>query len=312
MKKNIKISIVIPVYNEQDNVSKISIKLVEILEKITNGYEIIFVDDCSLDDTLLNLVSINKKNNKIKYLEMSRRFGYQNSIFAGLEHSSGDAVITMDADFEHPPAYIFEMYDKWKEGYEVVNMVRDSYNQKTFIFNFFGKLFYKIMNFLSDIKLIENSADFRLIDRKVVDIITSFSERNIFLRGVLPWIGFNHASITYKQDNRLAGRTKFNFAKSYSLAIDGLTSFTTRPLYISIYIGFFFSIIGLFYFIWILYSYIKNSYFLVQGWSTIVSLQLIIGGLILIFFGIIGVYLAKTFDEVKGRPIYLIKKSSDF
>ena len=305
MTNKIDLSIVIPVLNEQENIKELFERISFHLKDSNLKYEIIFVDDCSSDRSLEKIKSIARNRDEIKAIKFSRKFGYQESIFCGMEHSLGKFIITMDSDLQHPPEYILELYKKAKEGFDIVNMVRKVKQNNSIIKRISSALFYNIINKLSPTPVVNESADFRLYNRKVIDSIKLLPEKGLFIRGLVGWLGYNQTQILFNEQPRLKGKSKFNFKRLVKFALKGITNFSTSPLYFSIYIGFIFSLIGM------IYGFITTVNILVlkklyyEGWA-IITLLLFVSGLIMIMLGIIGIYLSIIFKEIKMRPRYIV------
>ena len=305
MENNFKISIVIPCYNEEDNIIPLTEILLKTLKKY-NDYEIIFVDDGSYDKTLKKIKEIRNKNKKIKIISFSRNFGHQNAIKAGFDYSTGDCVISLDSDLQHPPGLIDEMIEKWQQGYQVVYAVRNNFKSLGFFKRTTSKLFYKIINSISDVKMTYNAADFRLIDREVVNAIKQFKENYLYIRGIVSWVGFKQTTIKYKQEKRFSGESKYSLKKMIKFALSGITSFSIKPLKLSLILGF---IISFFSFLYGLYA-LYIAFFTdraITGWTSVIVSVLFIGGIQLFMIGVLGEYLGKLFMENKRRPNYIIK-----
>jgi glycosyltransferase involved in cell wall biosynthesis len=300
------ISIVIPLLNEEGNIKLLSDRLIEVLNSITDVYEIIFVDDGSSDQSLEIIKKLSKENNHIKGITFSRNFGHQIALMAGLEHTQGDIVITMDADLQHPPEVIFNLIQKYNEGYDIVNTLRRDSKHTGYLKKSSSKGFYKIINLLSEVNIEPASADFRLMKRKTVNEFLKLPEKDRFTRGLISWMGFKQTTIEYDTPIRHSGETKYSWRKMIGLATDGITSFSSKPLRISFYIGLFVSLIGLFYAIYAVVQYIQGD--TQPGWTSILVSILIIGGIQLLSIGIIGEYLARIFKESKNRPLYIVKE----
>ena len=303
------LSLIIPVLNEEENINELYHRISSSLEPAKIKYEIIFVDDCSTDRSYEFIESLSKSNNSVRAIRFSRKFGYQESIYCGLEHSIGENVITMDSDLQHPPELILDLINKAKEGYDIVNMVRNKTIKKSYITKIGSSFFYKIINYLSPTKIVNESADFRLYSRKVVDSLKLFPERGIFLRGLVGWMGFKQTDIRFNEQIRKHGESKFNFMRLIKFSLVAITSFSTSPLYFSIYTGFILSSIGIVYGIKIIIDQIFLGAVYNEGWASIIILLLFIGGLIMIMLGIIGIYLSVIFNEIKMRPRYIIDKN---
>ena len=305
------ISIVIPVYNEEEVLSQLHNDLYKSIQDLNTVFEIIFVDDGSTDKSLNILSDLYKKYKNIKILQFSRNFGHQAAILAGMQYAKGDAVITMDADLQHPPELIPELIKKWKEGYEIVYTCRMSTADSSAIKNLTSKLFYKFINILSNIDIPEGSADFRLLDRKVVDALLSFDERRLFLRGIVNWMGYRSLGIPYNAPARAGGSSKYNFIRMASFAVDGITSFSSIPLYISALFGLIISFFSFIYAAFVLYIRLFTDQS-IEGWTSLMVVLLFIGGVQLIALGVIGMYLGRIYDEAKRRPRFLIPNKIGF
>jgi len=306
------LSLVIPVLNEEVNVRELLFRISAHLDNSDLRYEIIFIDDCSNDNSFDIITNLSEGNNSIKAIRFSRRFGYQESIYCGLENSTGEYVVTMDSDLQHPPEIILDMIKKAKEGYDIINMVRNKKRKATFITRLGSSLFYKIINYLSPTPLVNQSADFRLYNRKVVNKIKLFPERGLFMRGIVGWIGFKQLDMKFEEGPRLHGESKFSFMRLVKFALKGLTSFSTSPLYFSIYTGISLSSMGMIYGLIIITNVLFFDKVYNQGWASIISLLLFIGGLIMLMLGVIGIYLSVLFNEIKMRPRYIIDQAIGF
>lgn len=299
------ISIVVPCYNEEENIEALYKALKSVLAD-DHIYELIFVDDGSQDQSLDAIKRLRSNDKNVKYLSFSRNFGHQAAIKAGIDHASGDCIITMDADLQHPPDLLPELIRKWKEGYQVVYTKRRHNRRYGLLKRTWTKLFYKTITWLSDIKIEEGMADFRLIDRQVADLIRSVSDNFLFLRGLLPWYGFPSTVVSFDVHRRHAGKTKYTFRKMMSLAIAGITAFSIRPLRLSVSMGL---IISAGAFLYALYAIYAKLFLgdVVEGWTSVLVAVLFIGGIQLVMMGIIGEYLGKLFLQSKGRPSYIIR-----
>jgi glycosyltransferase involved in cell wall biosynthesis len=302
---NFSVSVVIPCFNEKDNIDILYRHLSTVLETYPD-HELIFVDDGSTDETLETIRSVAKKDPKVRYISLSRNFGHQYALKAGLDHAGGDCVISLDADMQHPPELIPVMIEKWREGYEVVNTIRGDQKSLSASKKLSSGFFYFIINKLSSVEIKPGIADFRLLDRKVVDALKQFSENHLFLRGLIPWMGFRQTSVHFEPADRHKGTTKYTFTRMLRLALDGITSFSSRPLYISISVGSIIAGIAFLYGIYAVYVHLFTDDAL-PGWTSITASVLFIGGIQLIMLGIIGIYLGKLFIENKKRPNYIIR-----
>lgn len=306
--KNYSVSIVIPAFNEAGNIDLLVRKLKDQLKNYYD-YEILFVDDGSEDKTLEILKALCKKNHRVRYISLSRNFGHQNALKAGLDNASGDCVITMDADLQHPPYLIPQLIAKWREGYEVVYTVRLEDHRISFLKRKTSKLFYKVMNWLSDIHIPRGAADFRLLDRSVVNVLKDTKEFYLFIRGITAWMGFRQYAIEYAPDERYSGKTKYTIKRMAGFALTGITSFSIKPLRLSILLGLFFAVLAFGYGVYAILMKLLTDQ-AVPGWASVLVSVLFIGGIQLIVLGIIGEYIGKLFMESKRRPHYVIKEKS--
>lgn len=304
-----KISVVIPMYYEEEVVQECYSRTENILKRLERyDYEIIFVNDGSKDRTLEILEDISKQNYKVKVISLSRNFGHQAAVTAGLRHTTGDAIVIMDADMQDPPEIIEKMIRLWEQGNEVIYAKRRVRKGETPFKLFTAKMFYKILNGLSDVEIPKDTGDFRLADRKVVDVINSLPEHNKFLRGLFSWVGFKQIPLEYERKERFAGKTKYPFKKMLKLASDGIISFSTKPLKLLGILGFLSVVISIFIFIYALISYIFNLNQLTAGWTSLMVTVTFLGGMQLLSIWLISEYIGKIYDESKDRPEYIIDK----
>jgi glycosyltransferase involved in cell wall biosynthesis len=302
------ISIVIPAYNEEENIKEIVFRIEEIFKDLPYNFEIVLVDDGSTDDTLAVVKNLASIKQNLYFIEFSRNFGHQAALKAGLNEARGACVISLDADLQHPPELLIEMLQKWEEGYDIVYTLRKFDKSISKRKTKSSQLFYKFLNSISDVEIEEGSADFRLMDRNVVDVFKQFTENDPFVRGLVKLIGFKQYAISYFPDSRFSGNSKYNFKKMKSLAIHGITSLSIKPLNMAIYLGFIFSMLSLLYIPYVLYAFYNGTE--VSGWASIVITIVFFGGLQLIILGILGIYLGKMFMQVKGRPNYIIRSTN--
>lgn len=300
------ISVVIPLLNEDGNIQVLYDALLPVVEKISPGYEIIFVDDGSKDKSFDCIQRICNQNNRVLGISFSRNFGHQIALTAGIEHSSGKIVVTMDADMQHPPEVILDLVKKYNEGFDIVNTIRKETADSGAFKKMTSRWFYRIINNLSDIRIEPAAADFRLMSRKTVDAFLQLKEKDRFTRGLISWMGFKQAMIPYTAPSRFSGKSKYSITKMFRFAADGITSFSAKPLRISFFAGLIISLIGLLYSIYAVIEYFMGK--TIPGWTSILVSILIIGGMQLISIGIIGEYLARVFNEAKNRPMYLVKE----
>lgn len=307
---NPEISVIIPCYNEEGNVSVLYEKLSSILKTCEiSTYEILFVNDGSQDKSLVKIKELTENDAFVKYIHFSRNFGHQNALRAGLDHAKGDAVISLDADLQHPPELIPVLIEHWKAGYKVVYTKRKDTNDLSLFKRLSSHLFYKFVNCLSETKLEEGTADFRLLDRSVVKALRNFKENNLFYRGIIPGLGFKQIGVEYAPNERFSGSTKYTFSKMVRFALTGITSSSAKPLYFSIYLGAFLAMCSFLYGIYAIYISIFTN-MAVTGWTSLIASILFIGGIQLIMLGIVGIYLGKLFSESKNRPDYIIEDSN--
>lgn len=304
-----KVTLIIPVYDEAENVCLLAHKINAEFENTDYDHEIIFIDDGSTDSTLLELSKLASTDCHVFFISFSRNFGHQNALKAGLDHARGDCVISMDGDMQHPPSLIKEFLAKWEDGYQIVYTLRQPDKKTVWFKRTTSRLFYKTMNFMSDVDIEHGSADFRLLDRVVVNELRSLPEIGPFYRGLVKWVGFKQTAITYQAAPRHSGRTKYSFNKMMQLGLEGVTSFNTRPLVFSITLGFFFSLLSIaVYLPYVIYMLSTRNHF--PRWASLISLVVFFGGLNLIILGIIGLYIGKMFHQVKSRPHYIVQKSN--
>lgn len=303
-----KIDILVPVFNEQDNIIALCNAIKNVFANLSYDYEIIFVDDGSEDKSLLNIKQLAAQNNHIKYIALSRNFGKDNAILAGINCSTGDALITMDADLQHPPEMIPQLIEEWEKGNDIVYTYRADRNQHASNFQqFSSKMFYKVINSLSDVELEDGIADYRLFDGKVINVFNNLHEDRPFFRGLTKWIGFQQTGLPYTPHARNAGETKYSTRTLTRLALQGITSFSVKPLTIAIYLGFAFAMLSLLYIPYILIS--LYYHFAISGWTSLIVTIVFFGGIQLIILGILGIYLGKLFVQSKQRPHYIVKDS---
>lgn len=304
-----KVSVVIPVYDEAENVAIVAEKVSAEFVNSGYDYEIIFVDDGSTDGTLLELSKLAASNPHVFFISFSRNFGHQNALKAGLDHARGDCVISMDGDLQHPPSLIGEFLKYWELGYSIVYTIRDADTHSSWFKRTSSKMFYKVMSMMSEVDLEHGTADFRLLDRVVVDQLRKFPEVGPFYRGLVKWVGFKQWPISYTPAQRHSGRTKYSLNKMLQLAMEGVTSFNTRPLMFSITMGFCFSFFSiLVYLPYVIFMLSQRNHF--PKWASLFTLIVFFGGLNLIILGIIGLYIGKLFMQAKSRPHYIVQKSN--
>ena len=304
-----KISVVIPMYYEEKVAQECYNRTKSVLENLKKyDYEIIFVDDGSKDNTLPILETIAKKNKKVKIISLSRNFGHQAAVTAGLKYTTGDAVAIMDSDLQDPPEVIEEMITLWENGNDVIYAKRKLRKGETPFKLFTAKMFYKVLNGLSDVEIPKDTGDFRLADRKVIDVINSLPEHNKFLRGLFSWVGFKQTPLEYERQERFAGKTKYPLKKMLKLASDGILSFSTKPLKLLGVLGILSVTLSFVILIYALISYIFNLNHLTAGWTSLMVTITFFSGMQFISIWLLAEYIGKIYDESKNRPEYIINK----
>jgi len=302
-----KFSIVVPVYNESSNIRPLLVALDDCLP-LEYEIELIFVDDGSDDDTLEILRQVSFRGTTVGYLSFSRNFGHQNALKAGLDMTSGDCVISMDGDLQHPPELIPALLEKWEQGYDVVYTRRKDHRKQGLFKRHTSGWFYGLMRRLSGLQMEEGMADFRLLSRQVVDTLGGFREQDLFLRGIIKWLGFRQYAIDYTPNNRFSGKTKYSRKKMMKFAMQGFTSFSVKPLYVSIVLGIVFSVMSLTYIPYVVWCVLSGK--AVAGWASIIIAIMFFGGLQMLLLGIIGIYIGKIFVQSKQRPAYILKETN--
>ena len=302
------LSVILPSYNEQKNISNTAQVLAELFEREQIDYELIFVSDGSADGTYEAVCEEKKKNSRVKGMEFSRNFGKEASIFAGLSVAVGDACVVMDCDLQHPPETVPEMYRLWEQGYEVVEGIKSRRGKESLFHRSFAGLFYGIMSRLIKMDM-KASSDFKLLDRKVVNVLLGLKERNTFFRALTFWAGFRSTTVEYEVQERQYGESKWSYSSLFSYAIQNATSFSTLPLQLVTLMGMVCIGFSLILAVQTLVKYFMGT--AVEGFTTVILLILIVGGFTMLSLGIIGHYLARIYEEVKGRPKYIIKQMTD-
>lgn len=302
------LSIVLPAYNEEQNIAVTAERLSLLLEENNIDYELVFISDGSGDGTFEQIVKVSAENPRIKGAEFSRNFGKEAGIFAGLELTSGDAVIVMDCDLQHPPEVIPQMWKLWQDGAEVVEGIKTNRGKEGLLHKAFAGLFYKIMSALIKMDM-NSSSDYKLLDRKVVRVLLELPERNTFFRALTFWAGFQTESVYYEVQERQYGESKWSFVSLMKYAITNATSFSTLPLQVVTVMGFASILFSVILAVQTMVKYCMGT--AVEGFTTVILLILIIGGFLMISLGIIGHYIGRIYEEVKGRPRYIISRTTD-
>ncbi|MFI3236951.1 MAG: glycosyltransferase family 2 protein [Lachnospiraceae bacterium] len=302
------LSIVIPSYNEEMNILNTAQRLTTILDTQNIPFELVFVSDGSRDQTFEQILKVAEEDTRIRGIEFSRNFGKEAAIFAGLEAVKGSCCIVIDCDLQHPPEVIPQMYQLWLDGFDVVEGIKSDRGQESMLHKFFAKTFYGIMSKLMGMDM-QATSDYKLLDRKVVDVLLGLSERNTFFRALTFWAGFNATSVAYEVQERSLGESKWNFGGLLKYAILNTTSFTTIPLQLITFMGILSITASLLLGIQTLVKFLFGAS--VEGFTTVILLILIIGGLLMISLGIIGHYIARIYEEVKGRPKYIVARTTE-
>ena len=308
---NVEISVVVPLYNEELNIDYLFERLLSVLSRLDMTYEIVCVNDGSKDNTIGCLIEHHQQNHRIKVVNLSRNYGKEIALSAGLDYANGNAVIPIDADLQDPPELITELVEKWREGYDVVYATRRSRQGESWVKRFTANVFYRTIDSLSQVPIPRNTGDFRLLDRRVVDALKQMPERNRFMKGLFAWVGFQQTSVIYDRPSRYKGETKWNYWKLWNFAIDGITSFSFLPLKVWSYVGLLVAIPSFFY---ASYLVIRTLIYGIDfpGYASIMVAVLFLGGVQLVSLGVLGEYLGRVYEEVKGRPLYLVRESYGF
>jgi len=303
------ISVVIPLYNEEVNIEALHSALITSIGPLNREFEIVYVDDGSRDKSFELVKILNARDSRVKGISLSRNFGHQVALLAGMQQACGNIIITMDADLQHPPEVIPQMLDAGNRGYDIVNTRRIDGKGSGNFKKLTSRCFYRIINRIADITIPEGSSDFRLMNRKALDSFLQFGERDRFTRGLINWMGFRQTLVDYECPPRYAGKSKYTFRKMLHFAADGITAFSARPLRIASYTGVVVFILGLAYAAFAIVQHFTGR--TVPGWTSLLVTVLILGGIQLLGLGIIGEYLARIFNESKSRPLYFIKDRID-
>ena len=300
------LSIIIPIYNEEGNIAHLYQRLVAVMHSIDVSYEFVFVNDGSADQSMQLIQALSQSDDRVKYIDLSRNFGHQIAVSAGLDFACGNAVVIIDADLQDPPELINELYASWKAGYDVVYATRNKRKGESALKLFTAGIFYRLLRVLTSIEIPVDTGDFRLIDRKVVDALKNMPEKNKFLRGQIAWIGFNQTHVNYDRDERQYGKTGYTYRKMFRLAIDGITAFSDVPLKLVTVFGFLVSGLSFLVMLYALWSkFIAKDF--VQGWTSTILCVMFVGGIQMIAVGIIGEYISRIHKDVRNRPLYLVK-----
>jgi glycosyltransferase involved in cell wall biosynthesis len=304
------VSIVSPVYQEEDGIEEFHRRLVAAMEGIDDdlSFEVVYVNDGSKDRSLDLLEKIAADDGRVRVVDLSRNFGHQVALSAGVDHARGDAVVVIDSDLQDPPEVILDMIQRWRDGFKVVYGVRISRAGETRFKLLTSKIYYGLMDRISEVPLPRQAGDFRLLDRKVVDVLDQMPERNRYVRGMVAWVGFPQCAVEYERDPRFAGTTNYTLARMVRLALDGLTSFSDRPLRLATQLGVIvmalsFAVAG-----WTIVASMFDLGSSSRGWSSLMAVVLLLGGVQLLCIGVLGEYLGRVYRETKGRPLYVVNE----
>lgn len=303
-----KISVLIPCYNEEASLPLLYAELVKVMDSCKSyDWEVLFVNDGSRDNTLSIIKDLRQKDSRLSYVDLSRNFGKENAMLAGFDYVTGDCMVIMDADLQHPPHVILKMVEKWEQGYDDVYAKRVTRGKETWLRKKASLLFYSLLQKTTKIEILQNVGDFRLLDRCCIEALKSLRESERYTKGMFCWIGFKKASVDFEQKERIAGKSSWNFLGLFDLAIEGITSFTTAPLRLSSILGFIIAILS---FILMLFHLVKALIWgdPIQGFPTLVVIILFLGGIQLLSIGILGEYLGRVFNESKNRPVYIVRE----
>jgi dolichol-phosphate mannosyltransferase len=303
-------SIVAPIYNELDNLPELYRRVKQVMDSTGEPWELLLVDDGSTDGSTEIICALAREHNQVRPIIFARNFGHQIAITAGWDYARGDAVIIIDADLQDPPELILEMAKKWREGYEVVYAVRAEREGESWFKLWTASLFYRLIYRITDVKIPLDTGDFRLMDRKVVDVLKQMRERHRFPRGMSAWVGFKQVGVEYKRAARVAGETKYPFRKMFRLAINAVTSFSYFPLQVATFFGFISAGVAALSIPVVVYMRITGSQAFFGQATTLIAV-LFLGGVQLISLGVLGEYIGRLYDEAKGRPLYIIREAPE-
>jgi polyisoprenyl-phosphate glycosyltransferase len=303
------LSIIIPIYNEAGNIQVLFERLSNVVRDMNVNVEYVFVNDGSRDNSIDLIKGLAKTNSEVHYLDFSRNFGHQVAVAAGLDYCTGKSAVIIDADLQDPPELIANLVSKWKEGYEVVYAKRRSREGESFLKKFTAKLFYRTLKRITSINIPVDTGDFRIIDRKVIDVLKKMPEQQKFLRGQISWIGFRQTYIEYDRDERHSGASGYTYKKMLRFALDGITSFSNLPLRFATITGFVVSGIAFLLILYALYERLVTKNY-VPGWASLMLAVLFIGGVQLISIGIIGEYISRMSSNIRNRPLYILRETN--
>ncbi len=301
-------SIVVPVYNEADGLGTLHERLSALMSQLDGPAELILVDDGSTDQSLPIMLDLAKDNGRIRVVELSRNFGHQLAVTAGLDHARGEAVIIMDADLQDPPEVVLEMARKWREGFEVVYAVRQKRRGESWFKKLSARVFYRVLRKLTGTDIPADTGDFRLVDRRVIEAIKSMPENHRFLRGMFAWVGFRQTGVTFVREKRLVGETKYPLRRMVKLASDGVLGFSKEPLRLGIKLGSWVALVAIVYGLLQVAGKLFGWWHVEPGWTSLIVVVSFLGGIQLMVMGIIGEYLGRVYDEARQRPLYIVRQ----
>jgi glycosyltransferase involved in cell wall biosynthesis len=302
-------SFIVPVYNEQETLMALSERLSSVLEQLDGSAEVIFVDDGSEDDSFERMIEISLRDPRFKVLQLSRNFGHQTAITAGLDFAAGNAVIVMDADLQDPPEVVLTMAQRWREGFDIVYAVRKERLGENRFKRYTAARFYRLLRRLTDVEIPVDVGDFRLVDRKALEAYKTMRENDRFVRGMFSWVGFKQTGVPYDRGERFAGETKYPLRKMMNFAVDGIVSFSNAPLRLALALGFTVSLISFVYGVVAILLKVIGA-FTVPGWTSIIFVASFLGGVQLIVLGVVGEYVGRIYVETKRRPLYIVNRSA--
>ncbi|OFA17232.1 bactoprenol glucosyl transferase [Acidithiobacillus ferrivorans] len=306
---NPEVSLVVPCHNETENLSALFGRVRAVMEKTGKSWEMVCINDGSKDDTLEQLLALHQKDPHVVVIDLSRNFGKEAALTAGLDHARGDCAIPLDADLQDPPELIPELLAKWQEGYDVVNAVRLSRDGESWFKRASAHAFYRVINRMSDVDIPADTGDFRLLSRPVLEAIKTLPERRRFMKGLFAWVGFRATSVYYHREPRYAGKTTWNYWRLWNFAVEGVTSFSQVPLQLAAHLGLFVSVLAFLYAVYLIIGTMVYGN-PVRGYPSMMVTLLFLGGVQLIALGVIGEYLGRIYEETKGRPVYLVRSTS--
>ncbi|WP_256757229.1 glycosyltransferase family 2 protein [Cohnella sp. WQ 127256] len=307
----IKYSVIVPLFNEEEVINETYNRLTTVMQQTHESYELVFVNDGSRDRTVEIVKKLCNSDEHLRLINFSRNFGHQIAISAGMDYAQGQAIVVIDADLQDPPEVILEMISEWKQGYDVVYGRRLVRKGETLFKKASASFFYRLLRSMTSVDIPVDTGDFRLIDRKVCDVLKGLKEKNRFVRGLVSWAGFRQKSVEYVREERWAGETKYPLKKMIRFAIDAITSFSYKPLKLASYIGMTLSLFSFVYLIVVLYQKVfTNS--TIAGWSSTLAVNLLFNGIILMILGVMGEYIGRVYDESKDRPLYIISETKGY